>query len=64
MQFNQTNNNHGGDVNNIIAEEGNIVQSTGDRTRLEVDKPKSGFWSEAWTKIISVFAWFGWTKRA
>lgn len=64
MQFNQTNNNQGGDVNNIIAEGGNIVQSTGDRTRLEVDKPKSGFWAEVWVKIISVFVWFGWTKGA
>jgi hypothetical protein len=57
MQFNQTNNNLGGDVNNVIAENGNIVQSTGDQNKVEVDKPKSGFWSELWAKIKGAWKW-------
>lgn len=57
MQFNQENNNVGGNVNNVIAENGNIVQSTGDRNKVEVDRPKGGFLSELWAKIKGAWKW-------
>ena len=50
MQFNQVNNNQG-DVNNAIAQNGNVVQSVGDKNNVKVEQPKESFWATLWKKI-------------
>lgn len=55
MQFNQTNKN-GGDVNNAISENGNVVQTTGDGNRVEVGATKESFWATLWKKVKSIWS--------
>ncbi len=56
MQFNQTNNN-AGDVNNAISEKGNVVQTTGTGSTVQVDSPKENFWGTLWKKILACWKW-------
>ena len=56
MQFNQTNNNQG-DVNNVISEKGNAVQTVGAGNRVQVDRAKENLWGMLWTKIKACWKW-------
>jgi hypothetical protein len=40
-----------GNVTAASSESGNIVQTGGTGNKVQVDKPKEGFWSEAWKKL-------------
>jgi hypothetical protein len=57
MQFNQTNKNQG-DVNNAISERGNVVQSTGDSNKIQLDQPKASIWSALWKKATAAWGHF------
>ena len=56
MQFNQTNNNIG-DVNNAIAEKGEVIQTAGTSNTVQVDHPESGFWRTLWKKAKACWCW-------
>jgi hypothetical protein len=57
MRFNQVNKNNG-DVNNAFSEKGNVVQSIGDRNKVEVTQPvKQRFWSMLWGKAVACWRW-------
>jgi hypothetical protein len=47
--------------NNTVAEEGNVVQTTGAENKVTVDKPKEepkeGFWAQAWKKVVVCWKW-------
>ncbi len=40
-----------GDEIHVSAENGNAVVTTGNDNRVQVDKPKDGFWGALWKKI-------------
>jgi hypothetical protein len=56
MQFNQTNKNTG-DVNNALSEKGNVVQTTGSGSKVQVDHPKEHFWMTLFKKVVSWVKW-------
>lgn len=56
MQFNQQNNNRR-DVNNAVAERGNVTQTLGVGNRVAVDQPKDSLWSMLWKRIKAVGKW-------
>jgi hypothetical protein len=58
MQFKQVNKNLGGDVNNVIAEQGNAVQVTGSGNKVEVGQHKSTLWSKIKKVLAACWGWW------